>query len=359
MTKHARLSPSAAERWMNCTASAKPTNRKDEEDVQTTSAQEGTLAHKIGEAILNDDIERLEEYKNRPEFHVDMLKYVKKYTDYCINTYNKMRKKTKNIGLRIEKRVNLDDYIPKGYGTADCIIYTDAYLEVIDLKYGIGVKVDVEDNTQLKLYALGALTKLNALGCKIKTIKLTICQVRFDDGISSFILDAEDLKRWGVEEVMPKAKEAYYEDGIYNAGDWCQFCNYKNICGYRSRLVINEAIDKLKTTNEFLDNDDIAALLDAKEILTPLFRNVENEARKRLENGEYIEGYKLRNSSRRRKFNNEEKMARDFEKAGYKDIYRLKTIKDLEKIMGKDRFDKITAPYTEWVSTTRGVIKEK
>lgn len=41
--KHALLSPSAAHRWMNCTAA--PLLERDVEDKGSTFAEEGTLAH--------------------------------------------------------------------------------------------------------------------------------------------------------------------------------------------------------------------------------------------------------------------------------------------------------------------------
>lgn len=41
--KHALLSPSAAHRWMNCTAA--PLLERDVEDKSSTFAEEGTLAH--------------------------------------------------------------------------------------------------------------------------------------------------------------------------------------------------------------------------------------------------------------------------------------------------------------------------
>ena len=38
--------------------------------------------------------------------------------------------------VAIEKRLDLTEYIPGGFGTADCIIIGDGVLHIIDLKYG-------------------------------------------------------------------------------------------------------------------------------------------------------------------------------------------------------------------------------
>ncbi len=44
----------------------------------------------------------------------------------------------------------------QGFGTADALIIANNTIEVIDLKYGKGVKVDAQNNPQLMLYGLGA-----------------------------------------------------------------------------------------------------------------------------------------------------------------------------------------------------------
>ena len=47
-------------------------------------------------------------------------------------------------------------------GTVDALIYhaEERLLEVVDLKYGTGVVVEVENNTQLLMYALGAALEI-------------------------------------------------------------------------------------------------------------------------------------------------------------------------------------------------------
>lgn len=43
------------------------------------------------------------------------------------------------------------------------MIIADGTLDIVDLKYGKGVAVFAEDNPQMKLYALGALSLFDSL----------------------------------------------------------------------------------------------------------------------------------------------------------------------------------------------------
>ena len=80
-----------------------------------------------------------------------------------------------------QQRVDYSDAIgvPNSFGTADCIILAGDTIKIIDLKYGMGVKVDAEENEQLMLYALGALETFGILGDFTKA-KLVIVQPRLN-----------------------------------------------------------------------------------------------------------------------------------------------------------------------------------
>lgn len=111
-----------------------------------------------------------------------------------------------------EKKVDFSQFVPKGFGTADCLIMTPDALHVVDFKYGKGVPVDAKDNPQLKLYALGALSEYGLL-YQFKTIHIHIVQPRLKIlGTDTFSRTA--LTEWGNSVVKPKAKEAF--DGPEN-----------------------------------------------------------------------------------------------------------------------------------------------
>ena len=58
----------------------------------------------------------------------------------------------------IEQKVDFSKYVPDGFGTADCLIVSDGVVHIVDYKNGAGVLVEIQDNPQLKCYALGALS---------------------------------------------------------------------------------------------------------------------------------------------------------------------------------------------------------
>lgn len=68
-------------------------------------------------------------------------------------------------------------YVPSGFGTGDCVIVADDVLTVIDFKYGKGVAVSADHNSQMMLYALGALQLFDAL-YDIAEIRMVIFQPR-------------------------------------------------------------------------------------------------------------------------------------------------------------------------------------
>ena len=65
---------------------------------------------------------------------------------------------TERPHIALETKLDLTDWIPDGFGTADCIMIGGDKLLVADFKYGKGVKVAAEDNPQMQIYALGAWT---------------------------------------------------------------------------------------------------------------------------------------------------------------------------------------------------------
>ena len=112
--------------------------------------------------------------------------------------------------------------MPDGFGTGDLVIVADGVIEVIDFKSGRGVRVDAHRNSQLMLYALGALLEFDSL-YDIHHVRMTIVQPRLNN-LSSYEMEADELLRWAETEVRPKAQLAYEGKGEFCAGEWCRFC---------------------------------------------------------------------------------------------------------------------------------------
>lgn len=229
--KHALLSASGSERWLNCTPSAVL-----ESKIKTTSssaADEGTVAHALAELELKKYFELIDAvaYKHQfkemeqTEYYDDtMYEFISEYVTFIIDKYNGY----KNPAIFLEQHLDLSEYVPGGFGTSDVNIVSQKTLEVIDLKYGKGVRVEAEENRQLMLYALGAYMEFSFM-TDIKKIVITVYQPRIQN-FSSWELTADELLAWGEEELKPKAQLAYKGAGDFEAGEWCRFCKVKATC---------------------------------------------------------------------------------------------------------------------------------
>ena len=153
---HALLSPSAAHRWMNCTAA--PRLEENIEDKGSSYAEEGTLAHaycamKLKKFLGQDISQEVEEINDLNEtYHTgEMDKYTDTYYTIVVEKFNEARAKTRDAQLLVETRLDFTKWVPEGFGTGDACIIADGCLEIIDFKYGKGVKVSAIDNPQMKI----------------------------------------------------------------------------------------------------------------------------------------------------------------------------------------------------------------
>jgi hypothetical protein len=215
---HALLSPSAASRWMVCTPSAVLESKLP--DTVSGAASEGSLAHTLGELLLQHYTgriikavykKRLIEIEKNDLYSEVMFEHADAYATFVMERFAEAQNTTQDALLFLEKKLDLTRYIQDGFGTGDAGIIADGLLDVIDLKYGKGVFVDAKDNKQMKLYALGWLEDFDHL-YDIHTVRMTIYQPRLDN-YSSFELSADELKQWAEIELKPLAALAYKGEG--------------------------------------------------------------------------------------------------------------------------------------------------
>lgn len=352
MGKHALLSPSAAHRWINCTAA--PRLEANEPDSGSSYAAEGTLAHaycamKLKEFLgydISDEVAEINELDE--EYHTgEMDEYTDTYKTIVLEKYNTARATVEDAQLLIETRLDFSNYIPDAFGTADAIIIADGTMEVIDFKYGKGVKVEAYRNPQMMIYALGAYDRFN-FEYKIDRVRMTIVQPRIDN-LSGFELSVSDLLAWVDETLVPKAREAYEGSGPQKPGDWCQFCKVKSKCRALTKLC-TEAIandPKLISPDE-LAKDVLPLLSTVKTWLA----GVEDYALQQALSGVRLPGWKIVEGRSIRKITDQGAAAAALGGAGYKasDIYKpqeLRTITELEKLVGRKQFAAICSEYIE------------
>src|SRR5580765_1283744 len=156
--------------------------------IEREAAAWGTCAHQIAERCLRTGVDAAifigeEETSGRYVFTVDeeMANTAQVYVDYCraLGARAKQFWIEQNFSLE-----SLDTPFDSG-GTADftAFVAVEKLLEIVDLKGGSGVVVDVAENAQLRTYALGAM--LAHPGLDIDRVRVTIVQPRapHKDGI--------------------------------------------------------------------------------------------------------------------------------------------------------------------------------
>lgn len=344
--EHAKVSASAAHRWLRCPASIAMEARAPQENTSSVYAMEGTFAHTWAERelkyyqglITNVEWAGHKRKMRKDSFYSPSLEdYVDIYTTTVLGELDQLKGAT----LDIEKRLDLTDWIPEGFGTADAVIANEDMVIVVDLKYGKGVKVFAEENPQLKLYALGALN-LHPSAKKVKTI---IVQPRLDH-IDSYEYEATGLKAWG-EDVKAIALDAFIGSKKFGPSEEsCRFCKARAFCSARGRYLesIIKAYDYIGP--EVLTTKDISRILSHSKEIKEWLESVESYAYTVLDAGKDIPGYKLVRG-RSKRILDQDKAEAILKGLNYpKDVYlkprEMKGVTALEKALGgKKAFEEI------------------
>jgi hypothetical protein len=350
---HAILSASGASRWMACTPSA----RLEQQFENKTSeyAAEGTLAHELGELKLKKVLEglssrsfnsKLKKIQEDKLYTADMPDYVDVYVDTCLERYSEARAKTPDALFKIEQRLDFSEWVPEGFGTGDFVIIADGTMEVCDLKYGKGVPVSADNNKQMMLYALGAISEFGFL-YDIEKVRMTIIQPRLDN-ISTFEVTVEDILKWAEEFVKPKAELAIKGEGEFFAGDRCRFCRAKAVC--RARAEKNLELTKYDFQEPpTMDNNDIAYVLSKVDELVNWASDVKEYALESALKGEEFDGFKIVEGRSNRKWSSEEDVAKTLIAEGFQEsmIYtrKLDGISKIEAAIGKKEVKRLLSDY--------------
>ena len=351
---HALLSASGASRWMACTPSA----RYEQQFPNSTSsfAEEGTLAHEIGEIYLRKFIGEitaqkytalLKKIKKSNLYQEEMLDYVSLYTGIVLEKFSEARARSEDAVLKVEEKLDFSNYVDKGFGTGDAIIISDGILEIYDLKYGKGVRVEAKENPQMMLYALGALNEYDLL-YDIELVRMTIIQPRLDH-LSGYEIEADKLRDWGENTVKPLAKLAYEGKGEFNPGEkQCKFCKARYKCRARAEKNLELAKYEFKNTND-LTNIEISDILNKLPEFESWVKDIKDGALKAALEGESFPGWKVVEGRSSRKITNEKDVINVMDELGYEPGQylntKLKGIGDLEKLIGKKDFNNVLGDF--------------
>lgn len=340
---HARLSPSSAERWINCPASVMLC--RDLPDTTSPYAEEGTKAHELCEMLLNGgDTATL-----NAALHAapgEMQEAALNYRDIILAKVSDAMKETPDARMIVEAKLDMRSWVPDCWGTGDALIIADDTMEVVDFKYGKGVRVDAAHNAQMMLYALGALTSYGA-GYLIDRVRMTIVQPRIGN-VSEWETTVTALAKWAVETVKPAALAALNGTGTARTGDWCRFCKAKALCPALAKLAHDVTppsgrAAKEEYAPERLTLTQLARLLPLIELLRSWGKSVEDYCFAQALAGQKVPGYKLVEGRIVRTVTDAGELAARLINEGVDPaaVWRpqeLRTLTELEKTVGRKAF---------------------
>lgn len=249
MSEHAKLSPSGSARWLACPGSYWLSEQAPKQP-STAAADEGTDAHDWAAKILLGELDAFDSPYAGIELYVDRVKQASE---------------RKGAMLWVEKRVYLTQEV---HGTPDAVVSHKKALDVFDLKYGYN-KVEAKDNTQLLIYAAGAIKTYDLKPTKVN---MHIVQPRAG-GIRSAQLPIKVF--WArVNTILDAADKLLANpDSPRHAGDHCQYCPAAPICPER-KAEAKAAAEIAFTPVQQIDEDTMLWAIENKKRILDWFEQL-------------------------------------------------------------------------------------
>jgi hypothetical protein len=260
-------------------------------------AEEGNAAHALGEKCLREGTEAwmhigevFEGYEKYP-VDPDMAMHVQTYIDYVRNAVG-------DAELIVEQRIENEALGASFGGTADAIGYRindgGGFVHVFDLKYGAGIEVDAEGNTQMKYYAFGTLKKLGVENGAGVRIGMTIVQPRCRTGppIKEVWTTSDAILDWAETELLPAMLAVDSADAPLQLGDHCRFCPARIVCP-KMRENFGAVASEDTSVVSLLEADALAEAYSRIPAAEMYIRAVRDECLKRAMAGDAVPGTKL------------------------------------------------------------------
>jgi len=259
--------------------------------------------------------------------------------------------------VALETMVSYTDWVPEGFGTSDCVMIGSGRIIVIDYKNGAGVPVEAEDNSQMKLYALGALQTFRPIyGDTLQEATLVIVQPHAG-GVKRWDTTVAEVLKWGEEVIGPAALRAREATEPACPGDWCRFCKGKSQCTARAKQMLDAgrqfqqapAAGSEKIPEDYsgplLTDEEVGAALAAGAGLVAWYKDLEAYALLACLDGREIPGFKAVEGRGSRDWVDLDAAFKALQERGVAEamLYERKpvTAPALEKALGKKAFAEV------------------
>lgn len=282
---HSIFAPSGSAMWLYCSGSLIANLL--EEDDGSFEAAEGTVAHELAEQWLRSGVKPvqrlgevvwIQESPGKPVYEVEidevMLDFVEEYVQWCQCLPGQHYVETRVYFTQLMPTlviINEDGdeeevpFVPQG-GTADhaaCIFATEdelATLIISDFKYGKGVFVEVQNNTQGMLYALGFFYEWDWL-YNFQRIIIRIGQPRMAN-FAEWEVTREELLEFA-EMVRDRAAAAWQVDAPRRVSEkGCRWCKAKYDCAAYAVAIDAIAYAELETLESEVDTETMSFMKD-------------------------------------------------------------------------------------------------
>jgi hypothetical protein len=333
MSTHARLSPSAAHRWMACPGSVRE-EAKYPEPPSGPAAIDGTHTHSLLEHCLKNYMidasslvgQKLTDHEGEFVIDAERAARVQIALDYVYTRLAEMSQFDKQVELIVEQRVNPGALLDHAEltGTADVILATDDAIEIIDYKDGMG-EVLAENNPQLLLYALGAVVGRTPIHVRMTIVQPKMA-MRGGEAITSHEIMLDQLMGRIAEFRVATAAVDDPDAPLTPGEKQCKWCRAKGGCAALAQqsmeavgvLFNQDMVDQVVADEpNDLSDEKIREILEAAPLLRQMLEAVEAEALRRFESGVVIGGLKaVRGRGSRSWAMNEEEIAERLKKMG-------------------------------------------
>lgn len=323
-------------------------------------AAEGTCAHSLGEISVSrrfgliSEVESVaalafwsEEWEGFDFDFEAMARHAQSYTDEVV----KRAALYPNSQVLVEQR--MDTGVERCWGTSDIVIVSPEHVEIIDLKYGTGIAVEAEGNSQLRLYALGALDTFGDILGETSIVRITVYQPRLNHVLTEEITP-DALRAWRDEVAAPAAALALGDEQapFGPSEDACRWCPASGRCRAQLEDVFKEDFD---SPPDLLTEAEVAETLGRVKFIQRWLKDFEAAAlTMAYSEGKAIPGYKVVMSGGRRVISDVSGAVEALAYAGYDadDVAprKMEGIGKLEKILG-DAFDTVLR---DFVTKTEG-----